>query len=160
MGNKDFEENFFNCYARSLPYLIEKASVYIRLRGSLLLNELNADITLEQFITLDAISSRSDVCQRDLAKVLLKDRSNVTRILNILEQKGLITRETANKGKRIVKYTRLTSKGRELMDKYADRMKNDLNDFLSQFNQKDLKIMEKMLEEISNKISENANLQI
>ncbi|CDC17926.1 unknown [Clostridium sp. CAG:306] len=46
------------------------------------------------------------------------------------------------------------------MDKYADRMKNDLNDFLSQFNQKDLKIMEKMLEEISNKISENANLQI
>lgn len=160
MGNKDFEENFFNCYARSLPYLIEKASVYIRLRGSLLLNELNADITLEQFITLDAISSRSDVCQRDLAKVLLKDRSNVTRILNILEQKGLITRETANKGKRIVKYTRLTPKGRELMDKYADRMKNDLNDFLSQFNQKDLKIMEKMLEEISNKISENANLQI
>ncbi|MEI3253871.1 MAG: hypothetical protein V8R83_00890 [Candidatus Gastranaerophilaceae bacterium] len=53
MGNKDFEENFFNCYARSLPYLIEKASVYIRLRGSLLLNELNADITLEQFITLE-----------------------------------------------------------------------------------------------------------
>lgn len=46
------------------------------------------------------------------------------------------------------------------MDKYADRMKNDLNDFLSQFNQKDLKIMERMLEEISNKISENANLQI
>lgn len=160
MGNKDFEENFFNCYARSLPYLIEKASVYIRLHGSLLLNELNADITLEQFITLDAISSRSDVCQRDLAKVLLKDRSNVTRILNILEQKGLITREPANKGKRIVKYTRLAPKGRELMDKYADRMKNDLNDFLSQFNQKDLKIMEKMLEEISNKISENANLQI
>ncbi len=160
MGNKDFEENFFNCYARSLPYLIEKASVYIRLRGSLLLNELNADITLEQFITLDAISSSSDVCQRDLAKVLLKDRSNVTRILNILEQKGLITREPANKGKRIVKYTRLTPKGRELMDKYADRMKNDLNDFLSQFNKKDLKIMEKMLEEISNKISENANLQI
>lgn len=39
-------------------------------------------------------------------------------------------------------------------------MKNDLNDFLSQFNQKDLKIMERMLEEISNKISENANLQI
>lgn len=158
MGN--FEKDFFDCYARSLPYLIEKASVYIRLRGALLLNELGADITLEQFITLDAISSSPDVCQRDLAKILLKDRSNVTRILNILEKKGLIKRETSTKGNRVVKVTTLTENGKEVMDKYADRMKGDLNDFLTQFDQNDLKVMEKMLVLISEKISENANIQI
>lgn len=158
MGN--FEKDFFDCYARSLPYLIEKASVYIRLRGALLLNELGADITLEQFITLDAISSSPDVCQRDLAKILLKDRSNVTRILNILEKKGLIKRETSTKGNRVVKVTTLTENGKEVMDKYADRMKADLNDFLAQFDQNDLKVMEKMLILISEKISENANIQI
>jgi len=53
----DFEKEFFDCYARTFPYLIDKASVFIRLRGSALLSELGANITLEQFITLDAISA-------------------------------------------------------------------------------------------------------
>ncbi|MBS4759469.1 MAG: MarR family transcriptional regulator [Clostridium sp.] len=156
----EFEKDFFDCYARTLPYLIEKTSVFIRLKGALKLSELGADITLEQFITLDAISACPDVSQRDLAKILLKDRSNVTRILNILEKKELIHRETSNKGKRPVKRTRLSQKGRELMNRYADKMKNDLNDFLAQFNQENLLITKKMLEEISSKISENANIQI
>lgn len=156
----NIEKDFFDCYARTLPYLIEKASIYIRLRGSLLLNELGADITLEQFITLDAISAVPDFSQRDLAKILLKDRSNVTRILNILEQKGLIIRTTSSKGKRVIKSASLTKEGRKMMDKYADRMKNDLHDFLKQFNQDDLKILEKTLTEILEKISETANIQI
>ncbi len=156
----DFEKDFFDCYARSLPYLIEKTSVYIRLKGALLLNELGADITLEQFITLDAISGCNDLSQRDLAKILLKDRSNITRILNILEKKELIYRKLSKKGNRMVKVAGLTKKGEAVVDKYAEKMKTDLNDFLMQFNQDSLKTMEKMLEEISSKISENANIQI
>ena len=155
-----FEEEFFDCYARSLPYQIEKASVYIRLKGALLLNQLDAGITLEQFITLDAISTGKGVCQRDLAKILLKDRSNVTRILNLLEEKGLIYREMSQKSNRMVKVSYLTDKGQELIDKYADILKNDLNTFLSQFDQPKLLIMEEMLKKISSKISENANIQI
>ena len=155
-----FEEEFFDCYARSLPYQIEKASVYIRLKGALLLNQLGASITLEQFITLDAISTGKGVCQRDLAKILLKDRSNVTRILNLLEEKGLIYREMSQKSNRMVKVSYLTDKGQELIDKYADILKNDLNAFLSQFDQQKLLIMEEMLQKISSKISENANIQI
>lgn len=155
-----FEEEFFDCYARSLPYQIEKASVYIRLKGALLLNQLGAGITLEQFITLDAISTGKGVCQRDLAKILLKDRSNVTRILNLLEEKGLIYREMSQKSNRMVKVSYLTDKGQELIDKYADILKNDLNTFLSQFDQQKLLIMEEMLQKISSKISENANIQI
>lgn len=155
-----FEEEFFDCYARSLPYQIEKASVYIRLKGSLHLNQLGAGITLEQFITLDAISTGNGICQRDLAKILLKDRSNVTRILNLLEEKGLIYREVSHKGNRMVKVSYLTEQGKDLVGKYADILKNDLNSFLSQFDQKKLLIMEEMLREISSKISENANIQI
>ena len=155
-----FEEEFFDCYARSLPYQIEKASVYIRLKGALLLNQLDAGITLEQFITLDAISTGKGVCQRDLAKILLKDRSNVTRILNLLEDKGLIYREMSQKSNRMVKVSYLTDKGQELINKYADILKNDLNTFLSQFDQQKLLIMEEMLKKISSKISENANIQI
>ncbi len=154
------ENEFFNCYARSLPYLIEKASVYIRARGSLLLNEFGADITLEQFITLDAIYTCPGLCQRDLAKILLKDRSNVSRILNILENKKLIVREPVTKGNRVVKSSKLTPKGKELIVNLSDKMKSDFDSFLLQFNQNDLRILEKTLNEISLKISEKAKLQI
>ena len=156
----DFEEQFFDCYARTFPYLIDKASVYIGLRGSNLLNELGADITLEQFITLDAISANNELCQRDLAKILLKERSNVTRIINILENKGLITRQITNKGNRAVKITHLTGKGYEVMNNYGDKMKSDLNELLSQFDPLELSITEKVLREISKKISENVKIQI
>lgn len=156
----DFEKQFFDCYARTFPYLVDKASVYIRLSGASLLNELGADITLEQFITLDAISANNEVCQRDLAKILLKDRSNVTRIINILENKGLITRETTNKGKRAVKITHLTEMGQLVLDKYANIMKQDLNNLMSEFNPEELAITEKILKGIAEKISKKANIQI
>ena len=60
----------------------------------------------------------------------------------------------------MVKVSYLTDKGQELIDKYADILKNDLNTFLSQFDQQKLLIMEEMLKKISSKISENANIQI
>ena len=156
----EFEKNFFDCYARTFPYLVDKASVYIRLRGSSLLGELGADITLEQFITLDAISANNEVCQRDLAKILLKDRSNVTRIINILENKGLITRETTNKGKRAVKITHLTKKGVAVMDQLADKMKQDLNSLMAEFDSEELLITEKVLKGITEKISQKVKIQI
>ena len=156
----EFEKKFFDCYARTFPYLVDKASVYIRLRGSSLLSELEADITLEQFITLDAISANNEVCQRDLAKILLKDRSNVTRIINILENKGLITRETTNKGKRAVKITHLTKKGVAVMNQLADKMKQDLNSLMAEFDSEELLITEKVLKGITEKISQKVKIQI
>ena len=134
--------------------------MYIRARGSLLLNEFGADITIEQFITLDAIYTCPDLCQRDLAKILLKDRSNVTRILNILENKKLIVREPVTKGNRVVKSAKLTEEGKALIAWLSDKMKSDLDSFLLQFNQKDLRVLEKTLNDISLKISEKAKLQI
>ncbi len=157
---ENLEKDYLNCYARSFPYLIDKTSVYLRLRGANLLNELGADITLEQFITLDAISSFDGICQRDLAKILLKDRSNVTRILNILENKNLIARETSNKGNRVVKVAQITKKGIDVLSKYQNKMKDDMNRFLAQFDSQKLEITAEMLAEISAKISENASIQI
>ena len=72
----------------------------------------------------------------------------------------MILRKTTNKGNRVVKTMKLTEKGQQIMDLYADKMKNDLNNFLVSFDQQELKILEKVLKEISAKISERANIQI
>ena len=144
----------------SIYYQLEQTAKYCRYLGMQLFQKLNLPINLDEFVVLDTLLGHEGICQRDLAKILLKDRSNVTRILNLLEEKGLIYREMSQKSNRMVKVSYLTDKGQELIDKYADILKNDLNTFLSQFDQQKLLIMEEMLKKISSKISENANIQI
>ena len=153
---KDFSERYAEC----LPYLVDKASVYFRLHGSSVLQRLGLDLTIDQFIALDAIALSSDICQRDLAKILLKDRSNVTRIVSILEKKSLIKRISTTKLKRPVKMIKITEKGQKVVDELSPVLKGDLKDFTSSFSANDLEQFVDTLNKIISKISENENIQI
>ena len=153
-------EKIAECYADCLPYLIDKASVYLRSRGSIYIKSLGLDLTIEQYIALDAIAAADNLCQRDLAKVLLKDRSNVTRILSILEKKGLIQRVTSTKQNRPVKLLKITNEGRKLTEKYMPVVKQDLKNFLDSFDDRELEQFKQTLEKIISKISEKTNIQI
>lgn len=149
-----------NCYSDRLPYMVEKAAIYFRLRGSIIFSNANADLTLEQFVTLETIAFNPHICQRDLSKLVLKDRSNITRILNILEAKNLISREVSTKNKRPVKTMKLTDKGTETVNKYSSILKDDIEDFLSDFSPQEMIIMKNTLDKIIEKISKTANIQI
>ena len=153
-------DNFSERYAECLPYLVDKASVYFRLHGSSVLHRLGSDLTIDQFIALDAIALSSDICQRDLAKILLKDRSNVTRIVSILEKKSLIKRISTTKSKRPVKMIKITEKGQKVVDELSPVLKGDLKDFTSSFSANDLEQFVDTLNKIISKISENENIQI
>lgn len=150
----------FNCYADRLFYKIEKAAIYTKLRGSMLLNLKNAGLSIDQFITLETISANPDICQRDLSKIVLKDRSNITRILNILEEKGFITRELSIKGKRPVKIMKLTKSGDDLVKNNSHFLTNEMNDFLSEFKKDEIKTVMKILDRIIEKSSETVSIQI
>lgn len=148
------------CYADCLPYLVDKASVYLRLYGSVFLHKAKSDLTLEQFITLDAIANTPNICQRDLAKIILKDRSNVTRILSILENKGYIERLISVKNNRPVKILKLKPKGQKVITQISPLIKNDLEMLMTQFDKDELQSLRNTLEKIILKISEKANIQI
>lgn len=154
------KEAFHKRYADCLPYLVDKASVYLRLHGSDFINNLGLDLTIDQYIALDAIATGEDLCQRDLAKILLKDRSNVTRILSILEAKGLVKRVAAVKQNRPVKLLKITANGKQMIDEYSGFVKKDLDDFLSDFEDDELMQFKSTLEKIISKISKKAKIQI
>ena len=156
----DEENNLLNCYADRLPYKIEKTAIYMKLRGSYILSSFDAGLSIDQFITLETIAFNPDICQRDLSKIVLKDRSNVTRILNILENRGLIIRELSVKGRRPVKTMKLTEKGDELIKKYSYPLQKDMDVFLSDFSEEELEVMKKGLDKIITKISETVSIQI
>ncbi len=66
---------------------------------------------MDEYAALDTISINAGICQRDLAKLIIKDRANTGRILDTLEQKGFITRFIDTKNNRLVKKMGITEKG-------------------------------------------------
>ena len=74
------------------------------------------DITPEQFAILALLQERDGLQQREIADLLLKDRPNITRILERMQNKKLIRRETDLKDRRAVR-VHLTTQGGKLFPK-------------------------------------------
>ncbi len=74
------------------------------------------EITPEQFTVLSALCENGALYQRQICAITLKDRANITRIINILEPLGLISRQVESHGRQIQK-VQITDKGREVYEK-------------------------------------------
>ena len=98
-------------YTDSIHYELEQTSRLMNMLTNQLFKKLEISITLDEYIALDTISINAGICQRDLAKLILKDRANTGRILNELEQKGFITRFIDTKNNKIEKKLGITEAG-------------------------------------------------
>lgn len=156
----DNNEEIAKYHAQSVPYLIEKSSIYLKLQASKILGERNTGLTFDQFLALETIAFNEGICQRDLSKLILKDRSNITRILNILEEKGLIVRKIGSKKNRIVKTIETSPKGREIIEQNTPVMNEQGKNFIAQFDKDEIKAVKKTLLKMIELISKNADLQI
>jgi len=79
-------------YTDSIHYELEQTSRLMKILTKKLFEKLEIGITMDEYAALDTISINAGICQRDLAKLIIKDRANTGRILDTLEQKGFITR--------------------------------------------------------------------
>jgi len=98
-------------YTDSIHYELEQTSRLMKMLGKQLFEKLEICITMDEYAALDTISINAGICQRDLAKLIIKDRANTGRILDSLEQKGFITRFIDTKNNRLVKKMGITEKG-------------------------------------------------
>lgn len=110
-----------NCehYIESIYYQLEQTARYCRYLGSQIFQKLDMSVSMDEFVTMDTISLNDGMCQRELAKLILKDRANTGRILNSLEEKGYIERFVDTKNNRLVRKMRLTPEGREITTKVS-----------------------------------------
>ena len=99
----DLEEMNFEHYTQSIFYDLEFTTKYIKRMGYNFCNELNMCIGPEEVLALDIIYLTPGICQRDLAKKLLKDRAGTGRVLLQLESKGFVERFVDTKGNRLVR---------------------------------------------------------
>jgi DNA-binding MarR family transcriptional regulator len=61
------------------------------------------DITPEQFAILSILNESDSLQQSEISDLLLKDRPNISRILERLQKKKLVKRETDNQDRRAVR---------------------------------------------------------
>jgi len=98
-------------FTDTIFYQIELTARYTKLLGTQLFGKLGVGLTIEEFSALDTISANDELCQRDLAKLILKDRANTGKLLDSLENKGYIERELSIKNNRPVKILKITDAG-------------------------------------------------
>ncbi|MDD3237520.1 MAG: hypothetical protein PHV37_05420 [Candidatus Gastranaerophilales bacterium] len=103
-------------YTNSLYYHIRMTARYLKLFGCQLFEKMNLPLSFDEFIALDVISCNEGICQRDLAKLLLKDRANTGRLAEILANKELIEINIDTKNKRLVKKLSTTEKGQKAIE--------------------------------------------
>lgn len=147
-------------YKDSVFYSMEQAVTYLRLSGSQLFKKLNIDISVDQFITLDTINCNEDVCQRDLSKLILKDRPCTTRLLNTLEEKGLVKRIVGAKKNRLVKKVFVTEKGKAIIENHRIRIEDAFYQLFENISEEEIEILEQILNKIKTKLSKNVELPI
>lgn len=154
------QEKDIKFFEQSLTHAMEKTTTYCRLKGAQFFAQHDFGITMDQFCVLEVLSYTEDVCQRDISKKILKDRSNTSRILNILEEKGLLERIVDTKQKRLVKKVYLTPKGKDLLDRIFPKVKESYLKVFEGISEEELSMVKRILEKMRENLSKDTVIQI
>lgn len=98
----------------SLGYAIGRTNWYLKTLLNKLLKEEGFNITNEQWIVLKVIAANPGVSQTEIAEKSLKDKTNITRILDLLEKSAYIERRKDDRDRRMNRI-HITRQGRKIL---------------------------------------------
>lgn len=147
-------------YIDSIYYDLELTSNVIKIMGVQLFESLEVGISPVEHAALDTIFCNTGICQRDLAKLILKDRANTGRVLDSLEEKGLITRFIDVKNNRLVKKMGVTEKGHQKLEEINEKIEKYLNTIQAQISDEEIEHLQVSLRKFRENILEIVNMNI
>ena len=115
-------------YTDTFYYDLEFTTKFLRLFSVEFFKRLNTNLNQDEYVTIETILCNAGICQRDLAKIILKDRANTGKILNTLEEKGYITRFVDMKNNRLVRKMGVTEEGKKVYDEVTLKLKAVINE--------------------------------
>jgi DNA-binding MarR family transcriptional regulator len=121
-------------YEKTLGRFIGSLYNLLSRRLNALLAEAGTGITVDQFRLLTMLWREDGIAQQQLAAQLGRDRASVTRMTDILEKQGIITRIT-DKNDRRINLLYVTKKGRELEPLAAACAKKALEQMTQHFSE-------------------------
>ena len=106
--------------------------------------EAGLDITIDQWLVLNAISEKPDLSQLEIAERVFKDASSVTRIIDLLIKKEYLQRETHEWDRRRFSLG-LTKEGQAVMKKIANVVEQNRAQALKEISEDQLLQMQQTL---------------
>ena len=104
-------------------------------------DNLNLGITGEQFVVLDTVYCNKNIYQQKLSDILMKDKSNTTRIIKILVQKGLIERNSGIINNRLVYTLKITKEGQKLVESNMPKIKKFITEIFENITDEEIEIL-------------------
>ena len=122
-------------------------------------NKLNIDITPEQFLILMVLNDNDGIYQRQLANMTFKDRSNINRIVSILERGKYIISQSSFNGRQI-KQLFITDKGKDICNKILPIIFEVWNMTTKGLEENEIEQFINTLQKIEQNLRDNTFLQI
>lgn len=117
-------------------------------------------LTPDQYVILSLLLENEEiVCQRQLAEIMLKDRANIARIIEIMHKNGLIEKIPDSNGRKIYKLI-VTEKGKKLKDKVFPTDIDLRNAITNNISAEELATTFNTLEKMNKNIRDKVKLQI
>jgi DNA-binding MarR family transcriptional regulator len=124
-------------YLGQLNYLMSR-------RLTMLLKKADTGLTTDQFRLMTHLWQQDGQSQQQLAKALGRDRAAITRMTDILEELGLLTRLPDNDDRR-VNLVHLTQKGRDLETAAAQCAIESLAQLTNNFTPEEKQVFEELV---------------
>lgn len=147
-------------YIDSIYYDLELTSIAMKAFGNQLFEHFGVELSPIEHAALDTISCHEGICQRDLAKLLLKDRANTGRICDSLEEKGFITRSIDLKQNRLVKKMCVTEVGLKKLHEVHNKIVDYLQEVRAPICDEEIELLQNSLKKFRECLLEVVNMQI
>lgn len=116
-------------------------------------------ITPEQFEVLAILAEEDGLYQRQIAAIMLKDRPNITRIINILESGGYVNRVEDTNRRKVFKVF-LTEKGHAIYKQIQPAIYEMRNEINVGIEKEDIEICLEVLGKFQANLEKKVNMQI
>ena len=147
-------------FTDTIFYQIELTAKYCKLLGQQAFEKFNTGITVDEYAVLDVLTTNDMLCQRDIAKLILKDRANTGKLLDTLAEKNYVERELTVKNNRPVKMVKITKEGLAKLNEVADKVRSSYNLVREKIKTRNLAKVGDLLIELRNILKETIEIQI
>ena len=138
--------------------LIKEIAVYVNILNSRIkkrffddLQKNGIDVTPEQYLVLDILWDNQPLSQQKIADMIQKDKNSVTKIIDSLEKKSLVSRIVDKNDRRINKIE-LTKEGRDLEKIATEVAIKFMNDTIQDIDKQDLDTFVKVMRQMKNNL--------
>lgn len=135
----------------SIGYVINRTAIKMKTYLFKCFKDKGFDITPEQLSVLIGLRRKNGQYQKELGDKILKDKPNMTRLLDILEKMKFITRKPDKNDRRKFKIF-LTEEGNKTVEKLLPIITETKNNFTANITEEEISLLINVLSKISNNI--------